>query len=56
MLGEFVVKRSAAGVGGVGGPVDAEAFCFGSSGVRGCNEVCGDALAAMLGVTKRSCK
>ena len=49
MLGNFVVKGAAAGVGGVGGPVDAGAVLLCSGGVDGLDEVCGDALAAMLG-------
>ena len=49
MLGEFVVEGAAAGVGGLGGPVNAAAATLASGGVHGCNEVCGDALAAMLG-------
>ena len=49
MLGQFVVESAAAGVGGVGGPVDAGAVLLGCGGVHGLDEVCGDALAAMLG-------
>ena len=49
MLGEFVVEGAAAGVGGLGGPIDAGAVLIGSGGVDGLDEVCGNALAAMLG-------
>ncbi len=49
MLGEFVVEGAAAGVGGLGGPVNARATCFGCGGIDGLDELRADALAAMLG-------
>jgi hypothetical protein len=49
MLGEFVVEGAAAGVGGLGGSVDAAAGLLCGGGVHGFNERGGDALAAMLG-------
>jgi hypothetical protein len=49
MLGEFVVEGAAAGVGGLGGPVDAGAVLLGCGGIHGFNERGGDTLAAMLG-------
>lgn len=49
MLGEFVVEGAAAGVGGLGGPVDAAAGLLCGGGIHGFNERGGDALAAMLG-------
>ncbi len=49
MLGEFVVEGAAAGVGGLGGPVNAAAATLGSGGVHGLDEIGGDAFAAMLG-------
>jgi hypothetical protein len=48
MLGEFVVEGAAAGVGGLGGPVDAAAGLLCGGGVHGFNERGGDTLAAML--------
>jgi hypothetical protein len=49
MLGEFVVEGAAAGVGGLGGPIDAAAGLLCGGGVHGLYERGGDALAAMLG-------
>jgi hypothetical protein len=49
MLGEFVVEGAAAGVGGLGSPVDAAAGLLCGGGIHGLDERGGDALAAMLG-------
>ncbi len=43
ILGEFVVEGAAAGVGGVGDPVDARAVLLGCGGIDGLDEVCVDA-------------
>jgi hypothetical protein len=48
MLGEFVVEGAAAGVCGLGGPVDAAAGLLCGGGVHGLYERGGDALAAVL--------
>jgi hypothetical protein len=49
MLGEFVVEGAAAGVGGLGGPVNAGTALLSRSGIDGLDELRADALAAMLG-------
>ncbi len=49
MFGEFVVEGAAAGVGGLGGPVNAGAAVLGCGGIDGLDELRADALAAMGG-------